>query len=948
MFAIAAVIGVIYLVLTGLSTLWTDYQWFDSIGFLSVWRTRILTSVALGAGGAAFVFLFVWVNLVLADRISPRLALLSGGQDEEIVERFQDWVEPRLRLVRLGISAALALLIGVGVAAFRDDVLLYMHSTLFQVADPQFGNDVSFYMFRLPLWANLTSWLFNLVALTSVLVGTLHYLNGGIRLQRGNRIDVRPGVKAHISGLIALLALTRAVSYRIDVFQLLYTKQRSFAGAGYTDVNARLPALNLLVLVSIVAAALLIWNIWRKGWTLAIVSVGAWAFVSIAAGVIYPAVVQRFVVAPNELDRERPYIARNIEATREAFGLASVEVRPFAADFNLDATDISNNRPTIDNLRLWDPKVLPFSYQNRQEIRTYYRVDRVDSDRYVVDGELQQVMVAARELDEPNLPATDWLTRTLLYTHGFGAVVSPANAVEPDGQPALWVRDVPPRDLKPELALDQSRIYFGESYRTDKPVVVKTGSSPQEVDFPLEQGNSQNEYDGADGVDVGGFVNRLAFSLRYRDLNMLISSQLRGDSKLLMERNIRDRVSAIAPFLAADSDPYPVILDGEVVWVVDMYSYSSHYPYSQPVTTEETRRMAIKSGLQREGWNYVRNSVKATVDAFDGTVNLYVTDPDDPIVKTWRRVFPGIFKDFAEMPPDLVGHLRYPQDMFRVQTEMYIDYHMTNTDEFFPRVDAWAIPKDPSTPRRADFLWGDRRSADLTGITYLDRIVPYYVLLRLPGEEDLSYVLMQPYTPEEKPNMSSILVADSTPGTYGRLIDYRLPRGVIVEGTGQVGNRIEQDDEIATQFTLWRGQGSNVILGDLLVLPVETSILYVQPVYLESEQGGLPFAEFRRAVVVYGDRVEWAPSLDEAMTLVFGGGTAGPTTPSEPSTGPSLDTEVAQLLSQAAAAFDQAQTALQAGDLAGYQRYIQEAERLVRDALARAGAPPEASLVSIG
>ncbi len=944
----AAIIGVVYLVLTALSTVWTDYQWFDSVGYVSVWQVRIFTTVVLGAIGAAVVFLFVWANLIIADKISPRLALLQVGEDDEIIERFQDWVEPRLRLVRLGISAALALLIGIGVAAFRDDVLLYLNSAAFQATDPQFGNDIAFYLFRLPLWAKLTSWAFNLVALTTVLVAALHYLNGGIRVERGTRIDVRPGVKAHISGLIAVLALIRAVAYRIDVYELLYARQRSFAGAGYTDINARLPALNLLVLVSIVAAVLLIWNIWRRGWTLAVVSIGAWAFVSIAAGVIYPAVVQRFVVVPNELDRERPYIARNIEATREAFGLADVEIRPFAADFNLDAEDISNNRPTIDNLRLWDPKVLPFSYQNRQEIRTYYRVDRVDSDRYLIDGEMQQVMVAARELDEPNLPATDWLNQRLVYTHGFGAVVSPANDVEPDGQPALWVRDVPPRELKPELALDQSRIYFGESYQADKPVVVKTGSAPQEVDFPLEETTSQNEYDGADGVDIGGLVNRLAFSLRYRDLNMLISSQLRPDSRLIMERNIRDRVNAIAPFLAADSDPYPVIFDRRVVWVVDMYSYSSYYPYAQPVTAEETRRMAIRSGLDREGWNYIRNSVKATVDAFDGTVTLYVVDPDDPIVKTWRKVFPDIFKDFADMPEQLVEHLRYPQDMFRVQTEMYIDYHMTNTDEFFPRVDAWAIPKDPSTPRRADFLWGDRRSADLTGITYLDRILPYYVLLRLPGEEHLSYVLMQPYTPEEKPNMSSILVADSTPGTYGRLIDYRLPRGVIVEGTGQVGNRIEQDDEIAGQFTLWRGQGSNVILGDLLVLPVEESIIYVQPVYLESEQGGLPFAEFRRAVVVYGDRVEWAPSLDEAMALVFGDGTQAPIGPTDPPSEPPVDREVAQLLTEAAEAFNQANAALRAGDLAGYQRLVEEAQRLVEEALEKAGAAPQAQVSFIG
>ena len=933
MTVIAIAIAVVYLFLTGLSTVWTDYLWYDSVGFASVWQTNLVTSVVLAVIGATVVFGFIWLNLWLTDRISPRMELLDLGEDEELVERFRDWVEPRLRIVRLGIAAGFALLLGLGIAAWRDEVLLFLNPVAFGDADPQFGVDLGFYMFRLPLWESLNSWIFNLLVLTLVLVATVHYLNGGIRLRGGNRLSMSSGVKTHLSALAAGLAAVRAIGYWIDTRELLYAGQSSFFGAGYTDINARLPALQLLAIVSVLAAVLFLWNIRRPDWTLAIVSVGAWVFVSVAAGLVYPAIVQRFTVQPNELARESEFIGYNIAATRAAFGLDDVEVRQFTAERTLTRDAIEANRLTIDNLRLWDPGVLTRTYQNLQEIRAYYRVDSVDTDRYTIDGRPTQVLVSVRELDESSesIP-TDWQNQILSYTHGFGAVLSPANEVESDGQPALLVKDVPPTAEFPELELEQSRIYFGESYDPDKPVIVRTGDLPQEVDLPVGQVNNFNEYDGAAGVEIGGFLRRLAFALRYRDLNILISSQLRDDSRILQVRNIEAMLDNVAPFLRADADPYPVFMDGRVVWLIDLYTISDKYPYSQPVTTADTVRLAQNSGLPRAGFNYIRNSVKASIDAFDGTIKLYVVDPSDPVVNAWGGVYPDLFTE-EPVPQTLEEHFRYPQDLFKIQSEKYLDYHVFEIGDFFRRSDTWSIPRDPSTIDRdgGSLLWGDGLTADGRA-TLLDRFLPNYLLVNLPDEEDrLSYVIMQPFTPQNKLNMSSFLVGDATPGRYGRLIDFRLPAGSLVEGTGQVGDRINQDADIAQQLTLWDQEGSNVLFGDMLVVPIEQSLLYVMPVYLAADAGGgLP--EFRRVITVYGDTIRWASTLDGALDQIFGEGSAPDVDPDglpETEDGRTID----ELLADASERFDRAREALRNGDLAEYQRLLEEAEDIVDRAL---------------
>jgi len=939
------VVGGLYLLLTAAGTVWTDFLWFDSIGYRDVWMRKWSLTVGLGAAGIAISFTVLWASLRLVDRLSPRWAPFDLTEEEELIERVREWIEPRVRRIRLLVTAGLAVILGVAAATWRDEVFLFMNSGDFGETDPIFGADLGFFVFRLPLWGTAVAWLFNLLVVTAVVVLVAQYVNGGIRFD-GRRLSATSGAKAHISSMVAAIALVRAASYRLDMYELLYSERAGkFFGPGFTDINARLPALRLLLVIAVIAAALFIVNIFFKGWTVALVSIGSWVVVALAAGVVYPGIIQRFTVAPDQLAKERPYITNNLEMTKAAYQLDEVEVRPFAASDALTAEDIENNALTIDNLRIWSPSVLPRTYKNFQELEPYYALGKVDTDRYLADGEPKQVMIAVRELDEVELPRDDWQNTRLFYTHGFGAVVNQANVVQADGQPQFLLKDIPPTASVARLELDQPRAYFGETYEPGRPVIVKTGSQPQEIDFPEGDSTQFNEYDGDAGVVISNIFKRIAFAFRYRDLNLLISNQVRSDSRVLVERNVREIVGNVAPFLEPDADPYPVILDGKILWVVDLYTTTSHYPYSQPVTDGGRARLARASRIPTSV-NYLRNSVKAVVDAYNGDATFYLHDPDDPLARAWSSVYPGLFQDASAMPAGLEDHLRYPQDLFRLQTQIYLEYHVTDVSQLFSRSDAWSFPADPSTISRsgAEALWGDSRTLEGKA-SPLAEVLPYYLLTELPREDDLSYLLLQPFNPLAKRNMVSFLVADSTPGRYGRLVDFRMPQGKLVDGTQQVGQRIEQNAEISEQLTLWRGPGSKVIMGDLLVVPIEDSVVYFQPIYLE--ETGVAFPEFRRVAVVFKDNVQWADSLDGALELVFGAadGEEGRDDDAPPTDdGAAVD----ELVAEAEAAFDKAAAALRAGDLAGYERWVDEAERLVREISDRLTEEAEASALRVG
>jgi len=928
------VVGLLFVLLLfgrWIATLWTDYLWYGSMGQTQIWRTLVLTRVGLVAVASIVAFGLFLLNLWVVDRLSPRGMIMPGTPDEELLERFQMWMEPRAWRVRLAASAFFGILIGLGAAAWQDDWLFFRHGGSFGVADPIFGHDVGLYVFQVPLFRDMFGWAFQLLLVLTLVVVAVHYLNGGIAVQRPSD-RTNPAVKAHISLLLASLVLLKAVGYQLDKWDLLYSTRGRVFGASFTDVNAQIPALNLLIIISFVAAVILLVNLRFRGWTLPVVAVGLWLVTSIAVGGVYPALVQRFRVIPDEVNKEAAFVANNIEFTRDAYGLADTEVRTFAATSDLDAAALAANDATISNIRLWDPGVLEITYKQLQNIRTYYNIFDVDVDRYELDGRTTQVMLSARELQEDNLPESGWVNEHLVYTHGFGAILSRANDVTADGKPDLLIRDIPPENTSgdPDLDIDQPRIYFGDG-ATSRFLIV--GTKEPEVDFPLGTGGDKvqrNSYDGAGGVPLGGILRRLAFSLRFGDLDTLISGQITSESRVLMVRNIRDRVGRLAPFMYADADPYVVLVDGRIKWVMDLYTLTDRYPYS---TFADTSRLNRGPGLPN-GFNYIRNSVKAVVDAFDGSVDLYVIDPTDPLVKANQRIFPGLYKPASELPDNLVPHLRYPEDLFRVQTDIYRLYHVTDPKQFFSNVDPWQIARDPSDSPRPDLR---ARFVDSSGKEYRP-MLPYYLLMKLPGEDEISFLLMQPFTPRDRPNMVAFMVAKSGPLTeYGRKIEYSLPSDSQIDGPGQVGDFINQNPTISAEFTLLGQQGSEVIQGNMLVIPIEESLLYVQPIYIKASgsggaESGIP--QFKRVVVSYNGQIEIADSLDEAFAKIFG--EAAPDQPgdggsTEPPSG-TVDEQVAELLTRAEAAFLDADAALRRGDLVTYAEKVEEARTAIEEA----------------
>ena len=716
--------------------------------------------------------------------------------------------------------------------------------------------------------------------------------------------------------MLAFVAVLKAFAYRLDSMELLYSPRGKVFGASYTDVVTHLPALNLLILISLFGAVLLLVNIKRRGWLLPATAISLWLAVSIIVGGVVPAAIQRFRVVPDELNKELPYVENHINYTRLAYGLDSIEEKSFEASPNLTDNDISDNAQTVDNIRLWDPTVLAETYSQLQEIRAYYALDEVDVDRYRINGELTQVMVSARELDQTNLPAVGWVNERLQYTHGYGVVFSPANNVASQGQPDFYVKGVPATTTVSELEVEQPRIYFGESAESVEYVVVN--SLQDEVDYPLStegQSVAYTNYSGDGGVGIGSFFRRLGFALRYSELNLLISNQLSDDSKLIMERNVVSRVKKAAPFLYTDNDPYLALIDGNLFWIIDMYTVSDKYPYAQPA---DTRRINENSGLPMN-FNYLRNSVKAVVNAYDGTMNFYVVDENDPLILSYKDIFPNLFTSKSSMSSDLLDHIRYPEDLFTIQSDMYRDYHMTDPRVFYADEDPWVIPSDSSTTPRVATLRGE-----FTEIGFKP-MLPYYLLMSLPGESDLSYLIFQPFNPENRPNMQSFLVADADPENYGQLIDFRLPKGEFVDGPSQVATRINQDPDISQIFTLLDQQGSSVIKGNLFVVPINQSILYYQPIYLQGEQNPLP--EFKFVVVVFQDRIIMEESLSEALASVFGGDFA--TENVEDTEGESA----LELLEKATKAFEKAQQELQNGNLGLYQNLVEQAQQYVDLAL---------------
>ena len=889
---LAALVLVIlfFAVITPFAMFYTDALWFNHIGFQSLFWKTLIAKILMVVGFGGVFFAVLYGNLVLARKIPGTQRIdIEGSPLEEFIKKARTGWKKLVGVGLLLISLVAAFSAGMGWAGKWDVVLKFLNSTTFGKTDPAFGKDIGFYVFSYPFQRALADWLLGLLIFVFVAVVVVYILDGGIRLAWGADMFA-PYVKAHLSILLAVIFLVKAWSYRLNMYELLFSKRGVVFGIGYTDANVRVPALWLMLGLAVAAAVILVINIWRKGWLLPAIAVGSIVVVAVLAGTVAPLVVQNLVVKPSERAREQQYIKRSIDATRDAYDIEKVKGQDYPALPTLDMAAIEENDATIKNIRLWDPRTILDTFQQLQAIRTYYRFNDADVDRYYIDGRYRQTLIGAREMNQANLPADarTWVNDTLVYTHGFGSVLSPTHDTTSEGNPEFIVGDIPPVTVAgPEIT--EPRIYFGETQKEQ--VVVDT--TEKEFDFPVEGGEERNVYSGTGGVRVNSLFRRLLFSIRFADVNMFLSSQIRDDSRVLYIRDVSGRLSKSAPFLRQDGDPYLVIDDaGKLFWITDCYTTTDKYPYSEP--TEQLG-------------SYIRNSVKAVIDAFNGDVKLYVIDPDDPVIATYRKIFPDIFEPFEAMPPDLVAHIRYPEGMFTAQANILRSFHMTNPDQFYNQEDLWDFPTEVFNGEQAT-------------------MEPYYAILRIPGEEREEMVLMTPFTPHRKQNMIAWLGARMDPPHYGELINFTFPRGRLIYGPEQVEGRIEQDPEISRQLSLWRQAGSEVIRGNLLVIPIDGSLLYVEPLFLQATQIKIP--QIKRVVVVYDQQVVMAPTLEQALLRMF---TGAPPTPLEgvpPETEPGQPSEE-NLGRQALDLYNKAVDAQKAGDWAAYGSYLDQLEKLL-------------------
>ena len=871
---------VLMLSLRGLAGFWTDYLWFDALGHKGVFVSVFGAQLVLVALFTVLFFGILFTNLTVADRLAPPIR--PPGPEEDLLRNYHLIVGRRRWLVRFLLSGLFALIAGFGVSDRWEEWLLFTNGVDFGVVDAQFGRDIGFYVFRLPFLSFVVGWVFATLIVTLVVTTMFHYINGGIRLQTtGER--VQPAVKAHLSVLLGLIALVRAGDYWLAKFELTTSDRGAVAGATYTDVTAQLPAINLLILISLFAVALLIVNIRRRGWVLPTLAVGLWAFVALIMGNIYPAVIQNLRVEPAESEKEAPYIERNITATRVAYGLDSI-TKVQLADFDnrVTATDLRANPGTVRNIRTLDPLVVQGTFDRLQGEREFYTfADEMDTDRYTIGGETTQVLLGTRELELNE--TRSWENQHVAFTHGYGVAMAPVSRVKGSGDPDFLVGNLPVSiDPTVDVVLDRPQLYMGEGLGG----YAVVGATRDEVDFTDENQETQAvryaDIGGDGGVSMGSLVRRLAFSLRFGQLEPLISNFITDESRVFYVRDIRSRVEKLAPFLHFDADPYPVLVDGRIFYVVDGYTTTDRYPYSQPASVSELPR---SSGL-RHSLNYVRNSVKATVDAFTGEVVLYVVDETDPMVAAFSSAFDGLFTPLSEMPASLVVHLRYAEDLFRLQSEIWGSYHVDDTENFYQRASEWAVSQDPGRTGEgaANVVLVDEQGFQVG--TRQRRMAPYRTMVSLPegdgaagdvtsidgSTDDAEFVIMRAYVPldedDARKELAAYLVGRSDGDRLGELVVYRPPSSNF-DGPALAEERIRNDEAVASLQTLLSQRGSSVLFGEMLLVPIEDSILYVRPLYVQAE-GDSTVPELERVIVAVGEQVVMADSLQQALEELTG------------------------------------------------------------------------------
>lgn len=877
---VAALAVVLFPILGAIAGVWTDYLWYADLGHTQVFMTRIWSELVAGLIAGAVAFALFYVNMRVARKMAPRTVLTSVGdlppQLEEAIINIRAKVTPFLDRTLIWISLAFALVMGAAMADNWQILRLALASVPFGANDPQFGRDIGFYVFSLPALRVVGNWIPGVLVLTLIATAIVHLIDGAIQ-PTAKWKGFAPHVKAHLSVLLGLIVASKAFDYWLSIWELNFSPRGQVVGASYADVHAQLPALRILIAIALVSAFILLVNIRFQGWRLPAIALGIWVGASILVGGLYPFIIQRFVVAPNEVEAEAPYIERNIASTRKAFGLDEIEIRAFPAAENLTAQDVIDNTDTLENVRLWNPEIVNQSYQQLQAIRPYYDFRDVDIDRYPVEGVERQVLISAREMNVEQLAdqAKTWVNRHLVYTHGYGVAMSPVNDADTRGLPKFLIGDIPPKSTA-DVTITQPAIYFGED--TTDYVVVNTGI--KEFDYPKGDENAETLYEGKAGIKIGSLANRIAFALRFGASQILFSDYIDSDSRVLYARDISTRLERLAPWLWLDEDPYPVVAEGRIVWVIDGYTWSDRYPYSEPVYGGQV--------------NYMRNSVKVVIDAYEGTTKLYAFDENDPVLKAWSTVYPDLISPASEIPEQVKAHFRYPEDLFSIQAEVYKTYHMTNPRTFYNKEDSWELP-------------GEREGSAMQ---------PFYVLMRLPGEAKEDFQMIMPFTPRNRDNMIGWMAAKSDPADYGKRVVYTFPKDRVILGPKQVTSRINADDTISPQLSLWNQRGSNVIFGNQLVIPLNDSVVYIQPIYLQAETTSIP--QLTRVVVVYADKVEMAADLQTALLQVFGEKPA-----EEPGTGGGGEEPVADAAT-ARTLYEQAIEAQKAGDWAEYGRLLDE------------------------
>ncbi|HDZ86136.1 MAG TPA: UPF0182 family protein [Actinobacteria bacterium] len=879
---LAAITVGVFTLLSVFAPFYVDLQWFDEVGYTQVFLKRLFTGLGLGVVSGILFFVFVYLNLFITRRFAPHTWFVS---EQPVLEQIRQFFRKAAGWVILGASLVIAIIAGLNAGGQYDTLLNFLNATPFGTKDAVFGIDIGFYVFKLPFYEFLFYWVAGLLVTTFLAVMVIYLFDGSVEIRPAG-VRLLPHVKAHLSTLAALFLANMAFSYRLQMYDLLYSAKGVVSGAGYTDVHANLQVFWVLMAVAIISAVVVLFNIRSKGWVYPVTGVGMLMVTSLVAGSLYPAFVQNFRVKPNELKQETPYIKRSIKATQKAYGLDKVKRVKFDLDNKLTLDDINSSEATIENIRLWDWRPLLTTYRQIQEIRPYYVFNDVDIDRYVIDGKKRQILTSAREMDTDKLQekARTWVNKHMVFTHGYGLTMNAVNEVSDEGLPEFLVKDLPPETDHKELKITQPRIYYGEVATETDYAIVNTEN--EEFDYPAEDKNITSHYKGKGGFNIGSALKKAALAYTYTDINIAISSAIQPDSRIMLHRNVLSRVKKIAPFITHDKDPYIVIDRGRLFWVIDGYTHTKNYPYSQAFN---------------EDYNYIRNSVKTVVDAYNGKVDFYMADSKDPILKTFNKIYPNTFKPLAKMPKGLQEHLRYPEDMFSLQSEVYATYHMSNPQVFYNKEDKWDIPTEVYESKQ-------------------QMVDPYYVILQLAQSKN-DFQLIRPFTPIGKNNMISWMSINSEPDKYGQILLYQFSKKKLVYGPSQVEARIDQNPEISESFSLWSQQGSRVIRGNLLVIPVKNSLLFVEPIYLQSEQSQIP--ELKRVIAVFGSKVAMANTFDEALEAIFSGKVQTDEKLVDTTKKPKKET-LADLVKKANSFYKKATAAQKEGDWSAYGQHIKE------------------------